>query len=90
MLISLRIREIEAGPMSSTTVRQHLLAKGSFIPITLSLDAMSIYAAVTATFIKQPVEKSLLVHVQYLREFLDKRQITLFLGLTLGICSPTA
>ena len=37
------------------------------------VDAKSVFAAVTATFIKQPAEKSLLCHVQYLRELLDKR-----------------
>ena len=32
---------------------------------------MSVFAAVTATFIKPPAEKGLLAHVQYLRELLD-------------------
>ena len=40
--------------------------------MALYLDAKSVYAAVTATFIKQPAEKSLLSHIQYLRELLDK------------------
>ena len=40
--------------------------------MALYLDAKSVYAAVTATFTKQPAEKSLLSHVQYLRELLDK------------------
>ena len=42
-----------------------------FIPMSLYLDAKSVYAAVTATFIKTPAEKSLLTHVQYVRECLD-------------------
>ena len=41
----------------------------------LYLDAKSVYAAVTATFIKQPAERSLLSHVQYIRELLDKKII---------------
>ena len=32
---------------------------------------MSVSAAVTAVFIKTPAEKSLLCHVQFLRELLD-------------------
>ena len=32
---------------------------------------MSVYSAVTATYIKHPAEKSLLSHVQFLRELLD-------------------
>ena len=34
---------------------------------------MSVFAAVTATFVKIPAEKSLLSHVQYLRELLDTK-----------------
>ena len=32
---------------------------------------MSVFAAVTAVFVKTPAEKSLLCHVQFLRELLD-------------------
>ena len=32
---------------------------------------MSVFAAVSAVFIKTPAEKSLLCHVQFLRELLD-------------------
>ena len=32
---------------------------------------MSVFAAVTAVFIKTPAEKSLLCHIQFLRELLD-------------------
>jgi len=38
----------------------------------LYVDAMSVYAAVTATFIKTPAEKSLLCHIQFIRELLDR------------------
>ena len=44
---------------------------GGYVPLALYVDAKSVYAAVTATFIKTPAEKSLLSHVQYLRELLD-------------------
>ena len=33
---------------------------------------MSVFAAVTAVFVKTPAEKSLLCHVQFLRELLDR------------------
>ena len=42
----------------------------------LYLDALSVYAAVTATNIKVPAEKSLLSHVQFLRECLDNRLLS--------------
>ena len=35
--------------------------------------AMSVFAAITATFVKAPAEKSLLSYVQYVRELLDSR-----------------
>ena len=47
--------------------------EGGYIPTASYVDAKSVFAAVTATFIKQPAEKSLLCHAQYLRELLDKR-----------------
>ena len=43
--------------------------------MALYVDAKSVYAAVSATFIKQPAEKSLLCHIQYMRELLDKHII---------------
>ena len=43
------------------------------MPIALYVDAKSVYAAVTATFVKVPAEKSLLCHIQYLRELLDQQ-----------------
>ena len=46
--------------------------EGGYLPIALYVDAKSVFAAVTATFIKQPAEKSLLSHVRYLHELLDK------------------
>ena len=39
--------------------------------MALYVDAKSVYAACTATFIKTPAEKSLLTHVQFIRELLD-------------------
>ena len=39
--------------------------------MVLYVDAMSVFAAVAATFVKTPAEKSLLSHVQFLRELLE-------------------
>ena len=39
--------------------------------MSLEIDAMSVYAAITATYIKHPSEKGLLCHVQFVRECLD-------------------
>ena len=43
------------------------------VKLSLYVDAMSVYAAVTATFIKIPAEKPLLSHILYIRELLDTK-----------------
>ncbi len=68
--------------------------------LSLYVDAMSVYAAVTATFVKIPAEKSLLSHIQYLRELLDTRVLEALVwidtrdmvadGLTKGAVDRTA
>ena len=63
--------EVEHGVLSAQEARDRRMA-GGYLPMALYLDAKSVYVAVTATFIKQPGEKSLLSHIQYLRELLDK------------------
>ena len=47
----------------------------SSVLIDVVIDALSVYAAITATHIKIPSEKSLLSHVQYVRELLDHRTV---------------
>ena len=71
LLSSHLIYEIEHGPLTTKVARDRRM-EGGYIPILLYVDAKSVFAAVTATFVKTPAEKSLLCHVQYLRELLDK------------------
>ena len=78
VLTAQMIFEIENGPLSAADARERR-KKGGFIPIGLYLDAKSVYAAVSATFIKTPAEKSLLTHVQFLREWLDYDILTAML-----------
>ena len=70
ILLSHMLFELEHGPMSAFEARNRRM-EGGYLPIALYVDAKSVFAAVTATFIKQPAEKSLLSHVQYIRELLD-------------------
>ena len=56
--------------------------------MVLYVDAMSVYAAVTATFIKTPAEKSLLCHVQFLRELLDHGVLAAIVWLDTRDMSP--
>ena len=41
----------------------------------LFIDAVSVHAAVTATFVKTPAEKSLLCHALFLREMLGRKTL---------------
>ena len=96
ILISHMLYELEHGPMSPLEARNRRM-QGGHTPIALYLDAMSVFAAITATFIKRPAEKSLLCHVQYLRELLDKLVLKYLFwidtrdmgadGLTKGACA---
>merc|ERR1711873_359240 len=72
ILVSHLLYELEHGTMDAKQARDRRM-EGGYIRSALYVDAKSVFAAVTATFIKQPAEKSLLCHAQYLRELLDKR-----------------
>ena len=45
------------------------------VPGALYLDALSVYASVTATFVKTPADNGVLIHCLYLRELLDNNII---------------
>jgi hypothetical protein len=69
------IHEISKGVVSKADARSLRERGGYSIPMVLYIDALSVYAAVTATNIKVPAEKSLLSHVQFVRECLDNKSI---------------
>ena len=71
LLLSQMLLEIPRGPKTAAEAREQRNRGQSEVPLVLYIDAMSVFAAVTATFIKTPAEKSLLCHVQFLREMLD-------------------
>ena len=91
--------ELEHGPLSALEARDRRNSGG--YPLTaVYVDAKSVYAATIATFIKQPAEKSLLCHLQYLRELRVKNIVSALLwvdtrdmgadGLTKGAASRGA
>jgi hypothetical protein len=71
ILVNLMLHEITSGPVTSSRAREMRDSGGYAIPMTLQIDAMSVFAAITATYIKHPAEKGLLSHVQFIRELLD-------------------
>ena len=80
ILISHMVYEIEHGPITVSEARQRRFS-GDYVPVALYLDAKSVFGVVTATCVKIPAEKSLLTHVQYLREMLDHRVLRYLLWL---------
>ena len=78
VLVSQMIHEITHGPSTAEEARRRIL-RGGFAPVGLYVDAKSVYAAVSATFVKTPAEKSLLTHVQFLREALERGMISVLL-----------
>jgi hypothetical protein len=72
IVISQMLYELRHGILEAQKARE-LRTRGGFIPIALYIDAKSVYAAITAVAVRVPTEKSLLAHVQYMRELLDIR-----------------
>ena len=71
LMILYILNEMQVGVPSKLDMRTLRESGGFAIPAVLCLDALSVFAAVTAAYIKPPAEKGLLAHVQYLRELLD-------------------
>jgi hypothetical protein len=76
ILLSQMLHEISSGDCSIEGARQRRENGGYQVPLVLYIDAMSVFAAVTASFVKIPADNGMLTHVQYLRELLDSRVLT--------------
>lgn len=63
--------EITTGQSSAIESRRLRDHGGYKVPMILYIDAMSVYAAVTATFVKTPAEQGQLCHLHFVRELLD-------------------
>ena len=73
LALQLTMHEIKRGP---TTPRQGLELRergGSCVKLTVVVDAMPLIAALEPERIKPPAEESLLSHLLWLREVVDRR-----------------
>ena len=70
LLVAQIVHEVTRSTLTATQART-LRDFGGFMPMAMCIDAKSVHAATTATFIKTPAEKSLLTHIQFIRELLD-------------------
>ena len=92
--------ELQTGRVSAAHALQRREHGGWAIPSALYLDALSVVAAVTATFVKTPADNGVLVHCLYLRELLDHNVLDALIwldtrdmgadGLTKGAVERTA
>ena len=65
------LHEMTTGDTSANCARNLRDSGGYNVPMILYLDAMSVYAAITATFVKTPAECGMLCHLLFIRELLD-------------------
>jgi hypothetical protein len=63
--------EMQTGRISAAEALKRREHGGFAVPAALYLDALSVYAAITATFVKTPADNGVLVHCLYVRELLD-------------------
>ena len=71
MLLATILHQIRTGAVTIAEARYLRERGGWAVKLILAVDAYSVYSAVTAQMVKTPAEKSLLAHLQYLRELLD-------------------
>jgi hypothetical protein len=71
LLLLQTLDEMQTGEVSASRAMALRLSGGFAVPGVLYLDALSVYAAVTATFVKTPADNGVLVHCLYVRELLD-------------------
>ena len=71
MLVIQLMQELAKGVDSFHAARQRRENGTWDVDMVAALDAMSVFAAATATQLKIPAEKALWSHVQYIRELLD-------------------
>ena len=72
-ILAQMLHECCAGQMSAISAKQLTERGGYAVPYILYIDALSVYASITATFIKTPADNSVLFHLKYIRELLDNK-----------------
>ena len=70
-LLAVILHEMLTGLPSAEKARNFREHGGFALPMVLYIDALSVYAAVTALQIKIPADSSVLCYLQYLRELLE-------------------
>ena len=71
-LIVQTLHEMQSGGCTHAKARELREHGGYVVPWALYLDALSVWAAITATFIKTPADNGVLFHCLYIRELLNE------------------
>ena len=71
ILLAQTLHELQTGIVTACNSVNLRDNGGYAIPMVLYIDALSVYAAIIATFIKTPADQSVLCHLQYIHELLD-------------------
>ena len=67
------LHELAMGPLAPREARRLREEGGLAFTSFLTVDSMSLFAAVSATTVRVPSERSLAGHIFWLRELLDRR-----------------
>ena len=76
ILLSQLLHEVQTGDNTICTAVNLREMGGYAIPAVLYIDALSVFAAITAAFIKIPSDNGTFMHVQYIRELLDTKVLS--------------
>ena len=71
ILLAQTLHELQTGAVTASNCVNLRDNGGYAVPMVLYIDALSVYAAIIATFIKTPADQSVLCHLQYVRELRD-------------------
>ena len=78
LLLSQQFHEMCTGQTHASCARELRERGGHEVPMVLYIDALSVFAATTATFVKTPAENGVLCHLLFLRELLDHNVLHAF------------
>ena len=75
LVVVLALHEVETGTMTLEQAKRLREFGPHCYTSIVCVDAMSVYSAITAAYVKAPAERSMISHVQWLRELLDHKVI---------------
>ena len=75
-MLLVTMHELQTGPLTKYQSRMLREEGGLCFRSILTVDAMSLFAAIAATTVKIPAEKNLAGHLFWLRELIDRKVLS--------------